>query len=734
MQVTEDEQAARLLASTFSLRRSGRRLHTLDPSSPLKPVPFAKPTRSACVDCRRNNDERVDAESAARAALLQAAQVAAAANKEQAAAVLVQQRATTTERKRQEQIHALELERTEKRARHQQQVKQLEVQLAAKDLALSQQALISSGRLNAAWRDAGEQLRKQLKQLQQAERREQDFEQQLMSLRTELSAAQSDLERRRTLPRREEAAAAIEAAQSAAIDAERAAAEADRRRVDAEMEVKALSIQLTLTERASEQATSKLAEHRAATMSARTKARTARAARRDADFANDEDDDNEDDAYEFDDPADGDYMDTDTHDSSGGGGGGGRRSSTGDAGHEPDDGHGQRARSGDVGGDPSQPVSLPVESIFDGKEFTWRIELLCVGLKAYGVSSNQMQNIVEYTLSTMANLALPTYINKKQQRKTYFPSVATIHSYDGHADVLCDVNATFGVMGASRTVAESGKDPVLDNHIGVSTDGCRLAGEDLQSTMLHLTEHRKVTCGIEVMADGTSKAKAAAVANKWDTFEVIGEQLRKVNVALPPSLAGGRDKSVDEYDVEAMSRANAAVFCIDRGASELKAVKELEPLKRKELQLLLGRRLIRSRSCVYVCIRTAARRVPAQHLLHSHPLLYLSLCASSSLAMLLHVLTPWLPPPSPPSASPPSPSPPLPPPRWTPLPPPPPPPLPPFPATGITTSTVATTTFAITATLATATAAIAAIAVAAIAAAAITTTTTTFVAVTTTGC
>ena len=58
-------------------------------------------------------------------------------------------------RKRQEQIHALELERTEKRARHQQQVKQLEVQLAAKDLALSQQALISSGRLNAAWRDAG---------------------------------------------------------------------------------------------------------------------------------------------------------------------------------------------------------------------------------------------------------------------------------------------------------------------------------------------------------------------------------------------------------------------------------------------------------------------------------------------------------------------------------------------------------------------------------------------------
>jgi hypothetical protein len=136
------------------------------------------------------------------------------------------------------------------------------------------------------------------------------------------------------------------------------------------------------------------------------------------------------------------------------------------------------------------------------------------------------------------------------------------------------------------------------------------------------------TAAIESMVRETGSAKAAVMAKAMTRFQSIAEDLRMQAVSVPAELAGGGSRVVVENDVEAMSTAIISVTTTvrrlgliartlryglpavmplcntedrhtppqDRGAAEFKAIEQLEPEKRKQLELILGRRLIRSRS------------------------------------------------------------------------------------------------------------------------------------------
>lgn len=152
------------------------------------------------------------------------------------------------------------------------------------------------------------------------------------------------------------------------------------------------------------------------------------------------------------------------------------------------------------GGDPDDPRELPLDWVWNGSEFTERIVLACIGLKCLNLSSNQMQDAVEWIGLTVFNTKLPKRKTRKgakpgKERRPYFPSASTIDSYDGVAGVLCDLMGAMKLMATGRNTAECGGDRVLDNHIGLVYDGVGSNGAKFQSMLTRLGEFGNVTVG-----------------------------------------------------------------------------------------------------------------------------------------------------------------------------------------------------------------------------------------------
>ena len=79
------------------------------------------------------------------------------------------------------------------------------------------------------------------------------------------------------------------------------------------------------------------------------------------------------------------------------------------------------------------PITLPIEMLHDGSQYTPMVVLVCVGLKALGLSSNCIRDAVANPALGL-NILLPTYKDKKGNTQPYWPSASTIDSYDGVAE------------------------------------------------------------------------------------------------------------------------------------------------------------------------------------------------------------------------------------------------------------------------------------------------------------
>ena len=89
----------------------------------------------------------------------------------------------------------------------------------------------------------------------------------------------------------------------------------------------------------------------------------------------------------------------------------------------------------------SEPTTLPLEWLWTGKEYTERVVMGCVGVKAFGVESNQIHQVIEFIGAYIFNVRLPSYINKKGEVKSRLPGPSTIDTYDTVADELCNIKS-----------------------------------------------------------------------------------------------------------------------------------------------------------------------------------------------------------------------------------------------------------------------------------------------------
>ena len=217
--------------------------------------------------------------------------------------------------------------------------------------------------------------------------------------------------------------------------------------------------------------------------------------------------------------------------------------------------------------------------LHDGNQYTPMVVLVCVGLKALGLSSNCIRDAVVILLWGL-NILLPTYKDKKGNTQPYWPSASTIDSYDGVAEELCNVNSVMMQIASARATANRGGDRVLDNHVGLVSDGFMRAGEKFQNTILRYFGAcgllGTATTPLKSMAAETGKAKADTVAEVYTDdggLQHVAEILRQNQVELPTNLTMGGTSQMGELDIEANHLGNLAASTTDRGAPEVRATR-----------------------------------------------------------------------------------------------------------------------------------------------------------------
>ena len=432
-------------------------------------------------------------------------------------------------------------------------------------------------------------------------------------LSSELHAVQQELQARREAPGRAEAAAECSAAKARvaevlaqAGEAQAKAAEEVKRRIAAEAKVKELSGNLTRAQKAADGAQRQL-QALAGERDSREQ-RSSKSRRRscgdssEEEMTEEEEEDADDDEYippggGWDDGGkggSGDGGDDNEDDDDGRGSGGGRRGR-----------HGRKQRPVGGGGDDDEDDDadddgdgdIPIQWLWDGHGYTPQVLLACLGLKAMGVSDNVLQKAVEWVGTTVFRAKLPRWTNRKTgQQRPYFPTRRAIDGYDGVAAVLCDIRGVMTMVASARAASSRGGDAVMDNHVGLVSDGVTSQGRSYQDSLLRFGQFGQVTAGMASMVEDTGVAKAATIGAIYIQYQALAEKLRANGVSLPPQLAVGGSRRIEESDVEAVNMGHLSVSTTDRGAPEFKAVAEAEKLKAKALKLYLGRRLIRSRS------------------------------------------------------------------------------------------------------------------------------------------
>ena len=78
-------------------------------------------------------------------------------------------------------------------------------------------------------------------------------------------------------------------------------------------------------------------------------------------------------------------------------------------------------------------------------------------------------------------------------------------TYDDVAEDLCSIRSLFLMFASARDATQHGGDSVLDNHVGLVSDGFMSGGEKFQNSCLRYRELGTATAPLKAMAADTGK-------------------------------------------------------------------------------------------------------------------------------------------------------------------------------------------------------------------------------------
>lgn len=237
-------------------------------------------------------------------------------------------------------------------------------------------------------------------------------------------------------------------------------------------------------------------------------------------------------------------------------------------------------------------IAEPPESRFysrnQGGYYTLPLQLLCLVLITYGVSTANVSNVIT-NVALFLKVQLPTYTQRTESgmssvQRVRLPCESTVKEITHKACIVDDLSHAIKEEKRILSAYEKGIDPTLDSGLNGTTDGATSGKVDFQAMTLRYDgeEKSRVVC-LKPCASGTTKKKVELITESLNDIKEVAEACRK----------SCTDHCFNDYtnaQIAALVKVNG--FTTDKGGADFALSKSeaMQTAKREALHLVLGRR------------------------------------------------------------------------------------------------------------------------------------------------